>query len=486
MTPAVADGMPAREALHRGTRGAKGQPDAPPIRIVHLGLGAFHRAHQAWYTHIANGACTEPWGIAAFTGRGPQAALLLQPQDGLYTLITRGAETDTAEIVGSLSEAVDGRDQARWCELFSNSGTAIITLTITEAGYHYDKATGLDRRDEGVAADIACLRGSRSPAPTTAPGRLVHGLRARRDAGLGGLAIVSCDNLSNNGDVTRCVVTQLARAVDPALAEWIEANVSFVSTVVDRITPATTAADVEVAAELIGFQDRSPVVTEPFTEWIISGEFPAGRPPWERAGARFVVDVAPFEQRKLWLLNSGHSLLAYVGLLRGHTTVAEAMEDELCVVLLERLWEDAAAVLPFPAEEIHLATSALRRRFRNPRIRHRLTQIARDGSQKLPLRAVPVIQRRLGLGLDAGQGEVTLIAAWLLHLGSSTSRVDDVGAGELIGALDQDLEHAAGQVVRLLSPGLANPAALIGPVAERAVWLSRMAEPPRAISKGTP
>lgn len=460
---------------------------APPVRIVHLGLGAFHRAHQAWYTQEANSATGTPWGIAAFTGRSPRAAELLRDQDGLYTLITRSAAGDHAEIIDSIVEANDGNDTRRWNELLASPDTAVVTLTVTEAGYRYRRETGLDYGDETVASDIGKLRQGQGAhaATSSVPGRLVQGLRARRDAGSGDIAILSCDNLSHNGEITRTVVLQMALAVDRDLAAWIDGHVSFVSSMVDRITPASTADDELLAAGQTGYRDLAPVVTEPFTEWIIAGKFPAGRPNWETAGAQFVEDIEPFEQRKLWLLNAGHSLLAYTGLLRGHATIAEAMGDDVCRKLLDQLWQDAAAVLPFSPDEVRSATDALRQRFGNPRIRHTLRQIAADGSQKIPLRCLPVIERRTHLGLDAGIGQAALLAAWLLHLRSSPSGVNDPGAADLVACLGHDLDEDARRLLSRLVPGNADLSALTRSVAEQAKQLSAAAGHDELLLKGT-
>ncbi|NJC21646.1 fructuronate reductase [Arthrobacter pigmenti] len=418
----------------------------PPIRMVHLGLGAFHRAHQAWYTHQANELSgSRPWGIAAFTGRSPRAAESLTEQDGLYTLLIRDRNEDRAQVISSIVEAVDGNNGARWRELLATPDTAVLTVTVTEAGYHHHGTKGLDYGNAEVDGDIRLLRSSKpaTRAARSAPGRIVDGLRARRDAGAGPLALVSCDNLNHNGDVTRTVVLQMATSVDENLAHWIDANVSFVSTMVDRITPATTAADCETASRLTGFPDRAPVVTEPFAEWILAGEFPAGRPAWELAGARFVDDIRPFEERKLWLLNAGHSLLAYTGMIRGYQTIADTMKDPECVELLEELWSDARPVLPFSAAEIDAGLQDLRTRFQNPRIEHQLTQIAADGSIKLRMRSIPVIRRRLAQGLDPGRGQAALIAAWLRCLRSPHIDFHDRGADSLVGRRDDGPAHSS-------------------------------------------
>jgi fructuronate reductase len=427
-----------------------------PVRIVHLGLGAFHRAHQAWYTQRANEAAGGwGWGIAAFTGRSPEAARILAAQDAVYTLVERGPEADTTAIIESLSVVVDGADADHWRHAVADRAVAVLTLTITEAGYR-PPAAALD-------ADLTALRNG--DAAATAPGRLVDGLRARRLAEAGGLAVVSCDNLPDNGRVARQAVLALALPLDPSLAEWIDTEVSFVSTMVDRITPATTAADREAVRELTGFDDAAPVVTEPFSEWVLSGDFPAGRPDWESAGARFVDDIEPFERRKLWLLNAGHSLLAYLGLLRGHRTIADAMGDAVCVTALKELWAEARTELPFDDETVDAAIAALRARFTNARIEHRLAQIAADGSQKLGPRILDPVRSRLAAGRAPGRAETGVLAAWILHLldGSPT----DAGAVDLVPRLlehpDDDARLAV-EAVRALAPDLADDPSVTEPI----------------------
>ncbi|RLP73676.1 mannitol dehydrogenase family protein [Mycetocola tolaasinivorans] len=388
----------------------------PRIRIAHLGLGAFHRAHQAWYTELVQRAEPGDWGIEAFTGRSPAQAETLAAQDGVYTLVVRAAEGDTFERIESIAAARDGNDTERWRARLADPDTAILSLTITEAGYRRGADGELNLADADVAADLQRLRAGTGEGCVSAPGRIVDGLRARRTAGSGPLAVLSCDNLADNGAVTRAVVGALAARVDPELAAWIEANVSFVSSMVDRITPATTDADRDEAATETGVRDAAVIVTEPFTEWIIAGEFPAGRPSWEHAGARIVDEIEPHERRKLWLLNAGHSLLAYAGLARGHETVDAAFADPVLAERLETLWSEAAAVLPQDAEEIEAARAALRERFANPRIRHHLAQIALGGAHKLPPRIFDVVRARLAAGLDVGTTAGPVVEDWIAYL----------------------------------------------------------------------
>lgn len=411
-----------------------------PVRIVHLGLGAFHRSHQGWYTHQASDAAD--WGIAAFTGRRPDAALALAEQDGLYTIVNRADGGDTFTVVSSIVEAVDGADVQRLAELVAAPATAVITLTITEAAYRLRADGQLDRSAPDVAADLALLA-SGSANPATPLGRLVLALAARRAAGAGPLAVVCCDNLSNNGTVAHNAVAGMAGAWDAGLAGWIDANVSFVSTSVDRITPRTTAADIAAVQAACGYRDNSPVVAEPFSNWVLSGEFPAGRPRWEDAGAVFVAEIEPYENRKLWLLNGAHSLLAYAGLLRGHTTVAEALADPLCLRAIESFWDEAEANLSGPAGhaaelQIPAYRAALLERFGNARIAHHLAQIAMDGSTKLRMRAVPVLRAERAAGRP-GAAAALMIAAWMDYSAASAALQDPLAeeaaaANRLAGA----------------------------------------------------
>lgn len=396
-----------------------------PVRIVHLGLGAFHRSHQAWYTQQASDAAE--WGIAAFTGRRPDAAAALAEQDGLYTLVKRADAGDSFTVIGTIVEAVDGADLQRLTELVAGPETALVTLTITEAAYGLGVDGKLDITAPDVASDLALL-GSGSGRPATPLGRLVLGLAARRDAGSGPIAVVCCDNLSNNGAVARQAVSGFAGAWDGELAAWIDEHISFVSTSVDRITPRTTEADVAAVQDACGYLDNSPVVAEPFANWVLSGDFPAGRPRWEDAGAVFVADIEPYENRKLWLLNGAHSLLAYGGQLRGHSTVAEALADPVCLQAIGKFWDEAEANLPADGLQLDDYRAALLARFSNARIAHHLAQIAMDGSTKLRMRAVPVLQAERAAG-RSGAAAALMIAAWMDFTASGAAIHDPLAEG---------------------------------------------------------
>ena len=407
-----------------------------PERIVHLGLGAFHRAHQAWYTGAVD--TERAWGIAAFTGRRADAATTLAAQDGLYTLVERGPGGDEFTVVRSVVGAYDGADLARLSDAMAAPATAVVTLTVTEPAYLVG-AAGFSVDDPDVAADLAAWHSTsaemrpqmREPTPTpaltTMPARLAYGLDARRRAGARPLAVVSCDNLADNGRVARASVRGFAAAVNGALADWIDANVSFVSTSVDRITPRTTPADVELVATQCGYDDRAPVVTEPFSDWVLCGLFPAGRPAWERAGAIFVDDIAPWEQRKLWMLNGAHSLLAYLGLLRGRATVAEAIADDPCRRGVEALWQLVATHLTEPELDLPRYRRELLDRWRNPRIEHQLAQIGLAGSTKLRNRMVPLVEAEWARGATGNAG-LHVVAAWAEYLSRLPSVSDELDA----------------------------------------------------------
>lgn len=446
MSEQVAGSEPATSSLRRLARPQDGRP-AAPIRQLHLGVGNFFRAHQAWYSGHASDA--EQWGIAAFTGRSAEVAEQLTPQDGLYTLITAHPDGQRYEVVDSLSAVHPADDLAALLGYFTDPGLAVVTSTITEAGYLSDRDGGLALADERVRADIEAL--TTGAAPQTAPGRIIAGLRARR-AALGEqapLTFVPCDNLSGNGRLLRRVLLELAAAVDDSLVGWIEANAGFVTTMVDRITPRTTEADRAAVRAATGVDDPAAVVTEPFSEWVLQGEFVAGHPDWASAGAQFVSDVEPYETRKLWLLNGSHSLLAYAGTIVGHQNVAQAIADPQLRGWVEQWWDLAATHLELPADQVVRYREALLARFANPTIVHQLAQIAGDGSVKLPTRIVPVLNAELEAG-RMPTGALRAVAAWVLHLRGLGAPVTDVAAEQVTALAQGDLDQAVPRVLRYL------------------------------------
>lgn len=435
-------------------------------RIVHLGLGNFHRAHQCWWTGAAAGPDdAEAWTISAFTGRRPDAARLLSAQGCRYTLIERGPDGDRFTLVTALAEALDGADLGTFTRRVADRATGAITLTVTEAGYHRGPDGRLDHASDGVTHDrtelVRALRATGSTHPpdarlVTAPARLLIGLAARQRADAGPLAIVPCDNLATNGQALRGVLLELAAGTDPVLAEWIEENVAFVDTSVDRITPRSTEADRAAAAAATGFADRAPVVTEPFRYWVLSGEFPAGRPAWDRPGARLVPDIRPWERRKLWLLNGAHSLLAYAGLLAGYRTVAAAMADGRIAALVDHWWDEVGALLAPDGLDLTGYRRQLRDRFTNPAIAHRLDQIAEDGVHKLRIRVAEpaLLLRAAGHPADAA---AAILAAWIDHLQTGAGRGPGRWPAPAAGS-------ATGRHVAALSEPLADDAGFVAAV----------------------
>ena len=451
--------------LSRGTGHGR---SASPVRLVHLGLGNFFRAHQCWYTEHAGDAAG--WGFIAFTGRSASPVVDdLVAQDGLYTLVSRAADADRFEVIGSLSRVHQASDHEAWLRYFASPEVVAATVTVTEAGYLRGPGGGLDIARPEVQADLDALRhGATGPAGPvrTAPGRLLAGLAARRRADAGPFTLVPCDNTPGNGALVERILGDLAEAVDDGLAGWLRESVTVVTTMVDRITPRTTADDVRAVAAATGVDDRCPVVTEPFHEWVLSGAVPGGLPRWEDAGATLTDDVTPYEHRKLWLLNGAHSLLAYAGSIRGHTTVAEAVRDETCRSWLEQWWEVASAQLPQSPADVARYRAALLDRFANERMRDRLDRIAADGSQKLPIRILPVLraERRAG---RTPEGATRVLAAWLCHLRGLGAPVLDARADEVVPLAQGSLPEAARRLVAGLDPELGADEAVVAAVVDQ-------------------
>jgi fructuronate reductase len=442
----------ASNEVPRLSRSLPDMPPAAPVRMVHLGVGNFHRAHQAWYTTHSPDA--DQWGIAGFTGRRRDTADALAPQDGLYTLITRSAEGDTFELIGALSAVHAAADHEAYINYLSRGEVTMITITVTEAAYLRGADGHLDAGQDLIASDLEALRSDPRNPVASLPARLVAGLVARRTSGAAALTILSCDNLPENGAVTKTVVEDFAALLDGNLCDWIDSQVDFATSMVDRITPGTTDEDRALVQQACGYVDAYPVPTEPFSEWVVSGEFPAGRPRWEEAGATIVAEVEPFEQRKLWLLNGSHSMLAYAGSVRGHQTIDEAIADPQCRSWVETFWDEASRHLSLPASDIANYRAALLARFSNPRAGDQLARIAADGSTKLVVRTLPTIRAERAAGrVPIGCG--TTIAAWILNLRGMGAPVKDAGAGPAQQAANSgDLPEAVPAVLDGLEPGL--------------------------------
>jgi len=379
--------------------------------IVHLGIGAFHRAHMAVYVDDLLGG-DPSWGIVGASLRRPDTKEALEPQDGLYTIAVRDAEGTHPRVIGSILRVMDANtEREALLALMADPAIRIVSLTVTEKGYCHDPATGeLDEKHADIVHDLA-----HPTAPKSAPGMLVEALARRKAAGVAPFTVMSCDNLPNNGHTAKRIVTKLATLRDAALGEWV-ACVAFPSTMVDRIVPSTTDADRAEIAGLIGADDSWPIMTEPFTQWVIEDHFPVGRPAFEKAGAQLVADVEPFEHMKLRMLNGAHSTIAYSGYLGGYEYIAEVMGDPAYVKLIHGLMTDEVMpTLDMPGVDLGAYRDQLLERFRNPALKHRTWQIAMDGSQKLPQRLLGTIRDRLA----TGQGIERLalgVAAWMRYV----------------------------------------------------------------------
>jgi len=391
------------------------------VGIVHLGIGAFHRAHQAVYTEDAIAAQGGDWGICAVTQRTPAVVEQLRPQDGLYTLAQRDGDGERLRVIGVERELYWAQADAETVRSRIGAPTTrVVTLTVTEKGYHHDPATSrLALNDPAVAADLA------DGGIRTVVAQLARGLAQRRRDDAGPVTVLCCDNLPDNGEVLRGLVADFVHraTASDGLGDWVAANVTFPSTMVDRITPATTEADLAGIAAVLGVRDEGAVVTEPFTQWVIEDAFASGRPAWERAGAIMTDDVGPYEQIKLRLLNGAHSALAYLAVLADAELVSDAMApDAPFGALLRRLMAvDVAPTLSVP-EGFDLAAyqDELLQRFANPALRHRTIQIAMDGSQKLPMRLLGTIRDRRRAGAEPVVASLG-VAAWMRFVSARRS-----------------------------------------------------------------
>ncbi len=382
--------------------------------IVHIGLGAFHRAHQAAYIDEVL-AKYPSWGITGISLKRPDTRDALRPQDGLYTLASRQDDQASHRIIGSVIDILYAGDGlAPILDRLAHPATRIVSLTITEKGYCLDPASGrLDETHADIAADLSNLNPHNPSAPRSVPGLILTALRKRREAGTPPFTLLSCDNLRHNGRLLRTAITDLAALTDPDMVPWLEDSLACPSTMVDRIVPKTTQTDIDTIAQQCGYQDAWPVVAEPFGQWVIEDNFPLGRPPFETDDISFVQDVGPHEDMKLRLLNGSHSALAYVGLLAGHRLVSEAMADPNIARYLGRLGDELIPTVEAP-KGVDLTTylKSVHQRFANTAIQHELVQIAADGSQKLPQRLLPAARFHAAQGSN-WEAIAKAIAAWI-------------------------------------------------------------------------
>ena len=412
--------------------------------IMHIGVGGFHRSHQAWYTDklLSSDGVNRNWAICGVGLREAdrEMAEVLKKQDYLYTLIIRHPDGAVDhQVVGSLINfmlAVD--DPQAVIDRMADEQTKIVSLTITEGGYNFDPSTGdFNFSQPDVKHDLANREN-----PRTVFGYLTQALRQRRDAGVGAFTIQSCDNIEHNGDVAREMLLAFARKLDSDLAKWIEDKACFPNAMVDRITPVTTAADRETLKTETGIVDEWPVTCEPFSQWVIEDQFAQARPPWETVGAQFVDDVTPYETMKLRLLNAGHSVLGLLGSLHGHPTIDTCIADPLFARFVRSFMDGEATPVLEPVEGIDLESykDTLIQRFGNPSIKDDLSRICLESSSKLPKFLLPTVHENLQQEGGVEQSAL-VIAAWCFYSDRGVNQQGD--KLKIVDVMQNELHAAA-------------------------------------------
>ena len=410
--------------------------------ILHIGVGGFHRAHLAYYLHQLKKDSNTPWNITGVGLREADAKLhdIFKTQDHLYTLIVKHPDGKIEpEIIGSIIDFKMGTtDPEPVIAQMAHANTKIVSLTITEGGYNFNPTTGEFNFDN---PDIQ--HELRHPHdPITVYGFLCAALERRYDAGLPAFTIMSCDNIEHNGDMARKMLLTFAEAQDTDLAQWIAQEVCFPNSMVDRITPVTTPADIETLAQNFGVQDAWPVICEPFIQWVVEDNFSNGRPDFEKVGVQFVPDVGPYEKMKLRLLNAGHSVLGLLGALHGHPTINACIEDELFAKYLRAFLDKEATPILGPIIGIDLTDykNSLLERFANPNIKDSVSRICSESSAKLPKFLIATIHENLATG-GSIKFATLVIAAWCYY---SDKQLDQNGQPiEIIDAMQGKLHDAA-------------------------------------------
>jgi mannitol 2-dehydrogenase len=421
--------------------------------IVHFGVGGFHRAHQAMsIDRLLNLGLASDWaicGVGLLEG-DRRMAEVFERQDNLFTMILKHSDgRKEATVIGSIIDYLFAPDDAEAViEKLAHSDIKIVSLTITEGGYNFDRVTGeFDATNSGVLADLAF-----GSTPTTIFGYITEGLRRRKERGLAPFTVLSCDNIPGNGDIAKAMFTAFARLKDVDLANWISAEVKFPNSMVDRITPVTSPEDIELAQVLTGLEDGWPVVCEPFFQWVIEDEFTLGRPPLEKVNVQFTHDVMPFELMKLRLLNASHQGLCYFGYLSGYRFAHEAMADPAIAIFLRKYMdEEGTPTLPeVPGVDLTAYKDTLIERFSNPEIRDTLARLCAESSDRIPKWLIPVIQEQLAAGRSVSLS-AAIVASWARY----AEGVDEVG--EPISIVDPLKE----ELVPLAQSQRQNPLAFI-------------------------
>ncbi|WP_372755925.1 mannitol dehydrogenase family protein [Labilibaculum sp.] len=415
--------------------------DKVKTSIVHIGVGNFHRSHEAFYTN----ELMERYGIldCGICGVGlldfdRKIYNILKDQDGLYTLVIKNLDgTRSAKVIGSIVEYIFAPENPiAVIEKMAHPDIKIISLTITEGGYNLNEATGeFDFSNPVIVEDM------KNPmSPKTVFGYLAQAMKLRKQRGLAGCTIQSCDNIQGNGDVAKKALLNYVEKAEPELLAWIKENVSFPNAMVDRITPVTVASDIENLQEEFQVNDQWPVVCEPFIQWVVEDKFAAGRPEWEKVGAQFVTNVVPFENMKLRLLNAGHSVLGMLGALHGYKTIDEAAHDEDFSVFLKAFMDEEVTPILGDLGDIDLDQykASLIKRFQNVYIKDIIPRICLESSAKIPIFLLPTIKAQL-----AGDGNIAraafVVAAWCKYNDGTDENgnsyaIDDAMSNELIRA----------------------------------------------------
>lgn len=434
--------------------------------VLHLSVGSFHRAHQAVFFDDLAGLGHTDWGLVGVGLRRPRMREALEPQDGLFTVVERGAEGDAARVVGVITDYLFAPEQGEAVlAALADPRLRLVTLTVTGGGYKVGPH-GLDPHDPEVLADLATPQ-----RPTSAIGHLVEGLARRRAAGLPPFTVLSCDNVPENGALARSAVIGLAELVDPALAAWIAEHGAFPSSMVDRITPRTRPEDREWVAERFGVVDRWPVITEPFSQWIVEDSFSAGRPPLNEVGVQYVDDVAPYALMKTRLLNASHCVLGHLGSLAGLERTHEAVAEPVLRGAIERLMaeEVAPGLLPVPGVDLDEYQASVLERLANPVLGDRLARLCRNGSHKMPVHVLASLRDARACGRP--HALLTLAVAGWIRYARGTDE-----AGRPVALDDPEAER----LQRLALAGGTDPgpfvrgSGLFGALASDRAWLGEL------------
>jgi fructuronate reductase len=446
LTTSALSSLPAHVHQPRYDRAGAG------IGIVHLGVGAFHRAHQAVVIEDCLEAGETGWAISGASLRSADTRDALAPQDNLYTLAIRSAAGEDLRVIGALKESlVAPENPAALIARMAAPTTRIVSLTVTEKGYCHDPATGtLNEAHPDIIHDLA-----NPERPRSAIGFLVAALAARHKAGLAPFTVMTCDNLPANGRTVKRVIDRFAALRDAEFGKWVAGEVACPASMVDRIVPATTDEDRARISASLGVEDRWPVIGEPFLQWVLEDVFPHGRPDFAAHGVELVKDVTPFEHMKLRLLNGTHSTMAYLGSLAGHETVSDTITNPAFARLIRAMMdEEIAPTLKMPAGfDLDAYKSALIERYRNPALKHRTAQIAMDGSQKLPQRLLGPIRDRLAAGAPIDRLALA-VAGWMRYVSGTDEKGGTIEIRDPLAAKIAATAGSAGPVAERLAPAL--------------------------------